>query len=132
MSKFVDGLVELSQPPAQGPVVTDRAVRERLRRAVTEAGGQKAWCQAVGLHAYGDLSALSKSLRPNARVRSRFLPALGLRMDAHGYVREAPQPSVSVVARSDDDGRLLAVHAEGEAGVAAAVQIVSAVLGRRS
>jgi len=52
--------------------------------------------------------------------------------DEHGYVRVAPPPSLSVMARSDDNGRLLAVHAEGEAGVAAAVQIVSGVLGRRS
>ncbi|WP_043378858.1 MULTISPECIES: hypothetical protein [unclassified Methylobacterium] len=103
--------------------MTERQARIRLGHAVAAAGGQVAFARAVGLPvaARSNNSALSKSLRGTQRISPPILDAIGLRRDECGDIHTVEPARISV----------LAVHAEGDAGVRAAAALVAGIHGPR-
>ncbi|KZB98994.1 hypothetical protein AU375_04797 [Methylobacterium radiotolerans] len=104
--------------------MTERQARIRLGHAVAAAGGQVAFARAVGLPvaARSNNSALSKSLRGAQRISPPILDAIGLRRDECGDIHTVEPPARLSV---------LAVRAEGDAGVRTAAALVAGILGPR-
>ncbi|MEE8626778.1 MULTISPECIES: hypothetical protein [Methylobacterium] len=105
--------------------LTERQARARLAKAIEAAGSQKAIASTLPLKASAAQTAVSRSLLGRGPVHHTVLAYLGLRRDPHtGVIRDDATPTSSF--------QFLAVQASGEAGVAAAVALAAAALGRDS
>ncbi|GJE46995.1 hypothetical protein GOFOIKOB_0014 [Methylobacterium tardum] len=103
--------------------LTERQARIRLGEAVARAGGQVAFARGLqGVSPKAAESIVSKSLLGRQRVAGSVLAYLGLRRDAAGDIHTVEPPSRIEV---------LAVRAEGDAGVRAAAALVDGILGPR-
>lgn len=103
--------------------LTERQGRLRLAAAVAAAGGQAAFARTLGLPDARAQCLVSRSLLGRNRVSPPILAALGLRRDAGGDIHTVEPPARIQV---------LAVQAEGEAGVRAAAALVAGILGPRA
>ncbi|BAQ45895.1 MULTISPECIES: hypothetical protein [Methylobacterium] len=103
-------------------ILTERQARARLAKAVEAAPSQQAIARQLPLTRGAAQTAVSKGLLGRQAIHPAVLAHLGLRRDPKtGVIRDdAPPPTF----------RFLAVQASGEAGVAAAVALVAATLGR--
>lgn len=104
--------------------LTERQARARLAKAVEAAGSQLAIARELPLSLAAAQTALSRAMLGRLRMHDAILAYLDLRRDPKtGVIHDAP-PTSSL--------RFIAVQASGEAGVAAAVALVAATLGRDS
>lgn len=102
--------------------LTERQARARLTRAVEAAGSQIAVARHLPLTDRAAQTAVSRALNGTRAIHPAVLAYLGLRRDPKtGVIRDDAPPSTF---------KFLAVQASGEAGVAAAVALVAATLGR--
>ncbi|QRE76801.1 hypothetical protein [Methylobacterium aquaticum] len=105
--------------------LTERQVRQRLAKAIEAAGGQKAIAETMPMPLGAARTAISKSLGGRQATHPLVLAYLGLRRDPRtGGIRDDAPPASSF--------QFIAVQASGEAGVAAAVALAAAALGRDS
>lgn len=103
--------------------LTERQARARLARVVETAGSQIAVARHLPLTDRAAQTAVSRSLNGSRSIHPAVLAYLGLRRDPKtGVIRDDAAPTSSF--------RFIAVQASGEAGVAAAVALVAATLGR--
>lgn len=103
--------------------LTERQARIRLGEAVAKAGGQHMFARSLNRPSQRAAeSMVSKSLRGPGRISPPILDALGMRRDECGDIHTVEPPArISI----------LAVHAEGDAGVRAAAALVAGILGPR-
>ncbi|BAQ47663.1 hypothetical protein [Methylobacterium aquaticum] len=102
--------------------LTERQARARLAKAVAEAGSQLAIARQLPLTPRAAQTAVSRALLGRQAIHGAVLAHLGLRRDPRtGVIRDDAPTSTF---------KFLAVQASGEAGVAAAVALVAATLGR--
>lgn len=105
--------------------ITDRVAGQRIRQAADaeEAGGQHAFLRANGLPEKRWQTPISNACVLKGPIRAEILALVGLRRDEHGDIHAPDRPArISFVA----------VHAEGEAAVDAAIALITATLGRAS
>lgn len=103
--------------------ITERQARLKLATAVAAAGGQHAFAKGLqDVSPRAAQSIVSKSLLGRQRVAGSVLATLGLRRDACGDIH-----TVEPIARIE----VLAVRAEGDAGVRAAAALVAGILSHR-
>lgn len=102
--------------------LTERQARARLAKAVASAGSQLAIANTLPLKPSAAQTAVSRSLLGQCPVHPAVLAYLGLRRDPHTLVIHDDAALATF--------KFLAVQASGEAGVAAAVALVAATLGR--
>ena len=102
--------------------LTERQARIRLGEAVAKAGGQHMFARSLNRPSQRAAeSMVSKSLRGPGRISPPILDALGMRRDECGDIHTAETARIQV----------LAVRAEGDAGVRAAAALVAGILGPR-
>lgn len=103
--------------------LTERQARQRLATAIEAAGSQLAIASKLPLKPGAAQTAISRSLLGRCPVHPAVLAYLGLRRDPRTLVihDDAAPPATF---------KFLAVQASSEAGVAAAVALVAATLGR--
>ncbi len=102
--------------------LTERQARIRLGEAVAKAGGQHLFARSLNRpNQRAAESMVSKSLRGQHRIAPPILTALGLRRDECGDIHTVEAARIEV----------LAVRAEGDAGVRAAAALVAGILGPR-
>ncbi len=103
--------------------LTERQARIRLGAAIAEAGGQAAFAEGIpDKSPRAAANLVSRSLSGRNRISTPVLVALGLRRDECGDIHTVEPPARIQV---------LAVHAEGDAGVRAAAALVAGILGPR-
>ncbi|MET7242924.1 hypothetical protein ABZT49_06105 [Methylobacterium sp. EM32] len=103
--------------------LTERQARLRLAKAVEAAGSQQAIARQLPLTPRAAQTVVSRALCGKRAIHPVVLAHLGLRPDPKtGVIRDDAPPASSFP--------FLAVQASGEAGVAAAVALVAATLGR--
>ncbi|MGU3449719.1 hypothetical protein [Methylobacterium sp. 391_Methyba4] len=103
--------------------LTERQARIRLAAAVAAAGGQIPFAQGLqGVLPRAAPNLVSRSLLGRNRISPPILAALGLRRDECGDIHTVEPPARIQV---------LAVRAEGDAGVRAAAALVAGILGPR-
>jgi len=100
--------------------LTARQIRARIAAAAQEAGTSKALATAAGVSE----TRVSRAIRTGANVPPSLLAAAGMRRDDDGDVRLVGDPGPARV-------QVLVVQASGVAGVAAAIALAGAALGRR-
>ncbi|TGD95240.1 hypothetical protein [Methylobacterium nonmethylotrophicum] len=110
-------------------MLTERQARQRLAKAVAEAGSQLSIARQLPLTPRAAQTAVSRALCGNRAIHPAVLSHLGLRRNPRtGVIRDDAPPASSF--------QFLAVQASGEAGeageagVAAAVALAAATLGR--
>ncbi|WP_375463005.1 hypothetical protein [uncultured Methylobacterium sp.] len=99
--------------------LSPRQARLRLARSIEDAGGQKAWRLRNGLVENYWQTAVSKGLHAKVPLRAEILAAIGLRVNPN-------TDEIEDVAVPRSSFRFVAVQASGEAGVAAALAMISA------
>jgi hypothetical protein len=99
--------------------LTPRQIRIRIAAAAQQAGSSKAVATAAGVSE----TRVSKSIETDANVPNSLLSACGMWRDEHGDVRLVGDLGPARV-------QILVVQASGVAGVAAAIALASAALGR--
>lgn len=102
--------------------LTERQARARLAQAIATAGSQIAVARHLPLTDRAAQTAVSRSLNGSRSIHPAVLAYLGL--------RRAPRTLVIHDDAPPSTFKFLAVQASGEAGVAAAVALVAATLGR--
>ncbi|AWI88375.1 MULTISPECIES: hypothetical protein [Methylobacteriaceae] len=103
--------------------LTERQARQRLAKAVEAAGSQQAIARQLPLTRGAAQTAVSNGLLGRQAIHPAVLAYLGLRRDPKtGAIHDDAAPRSTF--------KFLAVQASGEAGVAAAVALVAATLGR--
>lgn len=102
--------------------LTERQARARLAKVIEAAGSQLAIASKLPLKPGAAQTAISRSLLGRCPVYPAVLAYLGLRRDPRTLVIHDDAPPATF--------KFLAVQASGEAGVAAAVALVAATLGR--
>lgn len=100
--------------------ITERQARQRLAKAIEAAGSPAAIARRLPMKPKSAQSAVSRSLSGRMPVQHTVLAVLGLRRDENGDIFDDRAPSSFI---------FVAVQASGEAGVAAAVALIGAVLG---
>ncbi len=105
--------------------LTERQARARLAKAVEAAGSQQAVARQLPLTPRAAQTVVSRALCGRRAIHPLVLAHIGLRRDPRtGDIHDDAPPTSSF--------RFLAVQASGETGVAAAVALVAANLGRDS
>ncbi len=99
--------------------LTPRQIRGRLAAAAQQAGTARALATAAGLTE----TRVSRCIRTGANVPPSLLAAAGMWRDVDGDVRPVGDPGPARL-------QILVVQASGVAGVAAALALASAALGR--
>lgn len=99
--------------------LTARQIRARIAAAAQQAGTSKALAVAAGVSE----TRISKSLKSGANVPDSLLSVCGMWRDSAGDVRLVGDPGPAHL-------QVLVVQASGVAGVAAAIALASAALGK--